>query len=156
MVCNEMNIHFISLVHVDLIKYIHVNGSIPRNPYFIIIMQQLHVRKTWDLFDRSKGHGSGCTTALSGVHCYFELCVLSNAALPVLWQFPEPAQLISDSSTKLVPASKIKAQSASNTSTLWSMSTISWFLSFPFFIAVKSLHTRSREVFGYTRVCGSE
>ena len=31
-------------------------------------------------FDRSKGHGSGCTTVLSGMHCHLYRVLLSNTA----------------------------------------------------------------------------
>ena len=146
-----MNIFFFSLVHEDLIRYVNVNDSIPRNPDFIIVMWQLHVGKTWHLFDRCKGHGSGCTTALGEVHRYFEPCVLSNTALPVLWQHPEPAQIISGSYTKSVPAAKIKAQSASNTSTHRSMP-ICWLFSFSY-LQLWGASTREAEKFLDTRGC---
>ena len=69
------------------------------------------------LFNRSKGHGSGCTTALSGMHRY----------LYRVHCLTPPASLCSDNTqnllssinggtdTKTVPASKAKGNCAGNT-----------------------------------------
>ena len=68
------------------------------------------------LFTRSKGHGSGCTTALSGMHRYLYCVYWSNTArLLVQWQHTKPAQLNSGTDTKTVPASKTKGKCAGNT-----------------------------------------
>ena len=57
----------------------------------------------------SKGHGSGCTTAISGVYGYLKQCTLSNTShLPMQWQNTKPAQLISGRDTFVVPTSNIR------------------------------------------------
>ena len=63
----------------------------------------------------TKGHGSGCTTALSGMHLYVDQYVMSNTAqFPLQWQYTNPAHIISITDTNTVPASKIKAHCAGN------------------------------------------
>ena len=60
------------------------------------------------LFDRSKGHGSDCTAALSGNAPLSLSCVLyNNAHLPVQWQCTKPA-----------PASTTKGKCAGNTNNI--------------------------------------
>ena len=63
------------------------------------------------LFTRSKGHGSGCTTAYSGMHRY----LYRVYSLSVQWQHTKPAQLNGGTDTKTVPASKTKGKYAGNT-----------------------------------------
>ena len=80
------------------------------NAYVLSVQQENKL-----MFIRSKGHGSGWTTALSRMHRY--LYLLSNTArLLVQWQHTKPAQLLNrGTDTKTVPASKTKGKCAGNT-----------------------------------------
>ena len=53
---------------------------------------------TFCMFNRSQGHGSGCTTALSGMYCY----LTQHTSLR---RDTKPAQINSGVDTKTVPQS---------------------------------------------------
>ena len=79
----------------------HKNGtpSEARRPRLVIVYILL--------FNRSKGHGSGCTTALIGMHRYPYRVLFNTAHLPVQWHHTKSAQLNGGTNSKTVICTSI-------------------------------------------------